>query len=72
MHNDVRQVSRIGGEMSAQLAEIGQSAMVEIAREPIGELGFAAALVCQREQLDCDAEAFLSGKRSRKASKVLR
>ena len=39
MHNDVRQVSRIGGEMSAQLAEIGQSAMVEIAREPIGELG---------------------------------
>ena len=52
MHHDVRQVGGIRGEVNAQPVEIRQSAGVKVSGEQIGELGLAAALVRQGEQID--------------------
>lgn len=56
--------------MGAQLSEVGRLTGVQVGGELTGEFGLAAALSASRSTIS--RQAFLSGNRSRKRSKVRR
>ena len=58
-HHDVWQVGGVRSEVSAQPVEFGKSAGVKVGRELIGELGLAAALMSEREEIDHDPAGLL-------------
>ena len=61
----VRRARRIGREVGADGAHVGQPPGLQIGSEKIGEFGLAAAVVGQGEQVDHDAAGLLSGSRCR-------